>query len=112
MLNTERKITRKDFPAYNIPAIEWRGDVLRIRIIKKKSDKTHFSIISPKKLYRIKPERNIFKRRVYFELRKHLHKLDNSPHGYFIIFPLIHMKNISFSEIKNDIEKFLLFYFK
>jgi ribonuclease P protein component len=112
MLNIERKISRKDFPAHNIPAIEWRGEVLRIRTIKKQSDHSRFTIISSKKLYKSKPIRNIFKRRVYSELRQSLHKFDTSPHGYFIIFPLIHMEKISFSSIKKDLEKYITLTFK
>lgn len=109
MLNISRKINRKEFPPHNIPVLQWTGDVLRIRAVKKGSDISKFAIISPKKSYTTKPERNIFKRRVFSELRQHLHKLDSNPHGYFIIFPVIHTKKISFSSIKNDLEKFVTY---
>ena len=109
MLDKFHKITRQDFPAHNIPVSQWTGDVLRIRAVKKQNNISRFAIISSKKQYDTKPERNIFKRRVFSELRQYLHKLDSNPHGYFIIFPVIHTKKISFISIQNDLENFVSF---
>lgn len=109
MLNKSHKITRQDFPAHNTPVDQWTGEVLRIRAVKKQNNISRFAIISSKKQYDNKPERNIFKRRVSGELRQYLHKLDSNPHGYFIIFPVIHTKKISFLSIKNDLEKFVIY---
>ncbi len=107
MLPISRKISRSEFPAFNTPAYNWQGEVLRIRTVKQKKDISKFAIISPKKLYDNKPIRNRFKRRVFYLVKEHLHKFDSNPHGYFIIFPVIHIKKISFSLIKNDIENFV-----
>ncbi len=107
MLSKERKISRIEFPEYNTPSYNWQGEVLRIKIIKKKNIISKFCIISPKKLYDTKVRRNRFKRRVFFEISQHLHKFDTNPHGYFLIFPVIHIKKISFLKIKNDIENFI-----
>lgn len=107
MLNISRKISRKEFPPFNAPSILWKGEVLKFRVIKKKNDKAQFAIILSKKMYQTKPSRNLFKRRVFSELRLHLHKLDTNPHGYFVISPVIHTEKITFISIKKDIENFL-----
>ncbi len=107
MLSKDRRIKREEFPEISTPSFNWNGEVLRIKTIKKKNNISKFCIISPKKFYDTKVRRNRFKRRVFFEISQHLHKFDTNPHGYYLIFPVIHIKKISFSMIKNDIENFI-----
>lgn len=107
MLPISRKISREDFPTQNTPTLQWTGEVLRIRIIKKQSPHARFAVIAAKKHYRTKITRNRFKRRVFSVIKEYLHKLDSNPHGFFLIFPVIHTQKIPFSAIKKDFEMFI-----
>lgn len=107
MLPVSRKINREDFPTPNIPTLQWTGEVLRIRTVKKQSPKARVAVIAAKKHYRTKVTRNRFKRRVFSVIKEHLHKLDTNPHGFFLIFPVIHTQKIPFSAIKKDLESFI-----
>jgi ribonuclease P protein component len=107
MLPIARKISRDDFPHPNTPTLQWTGEVLRVRVVKKENSIARFAIIAAKKHYRTKITRNRFKRRVFSVIKEHLHKLDTNPHGFFLIFPVIHTQKITFSAIKKDLEIFV-----
>ena len=107
MLSRSRRISRVDFPNPRIPSYQWTGSVLRIRAIHKNSPKARVAIVAAKKYYRTKITRNVFKRRVFSVLQKELSLLDNTPFGFFLIFPIIHTQDITFAAIASDIDAFI-----
>jgi ribonuclease P protein component len=107
MLPSSRRIQRAAFPDSRIPAVKWTGKVLRIQAVQKKGTRARIAIIAAKKYYRTKITRNIFKRRVFSVVEKELPKLDTTPFGFFIIFPVIHTQDITFAAIASDIKDFM-----
>jgi ribonuclease P protein component len=107
MLSSSRRIQRADFPDSRLPSFQWTGKVLRIRAIHKKSAVARIAIIAAKKYYRTKITRNVFKRRVFSVLKNELPKLDTTPFGFFIVFPVVHTQDITFAAIASDITDFM-----
>lgn len=107
MLSSSRRIQRSDFPDSRLPSFQWTGKVLRIRAIQKKSPKARIAIIAAKKYYRTKITRNVFKRRVFSLFQKELPKLDTTRFGFFLVFPVIHTRDITFAVIASDISAFM-----
>lgn len=107
MLSSTRRIQRGDFPDSRLPSFQWTGKVLRIRAIHKKGVFARIAIIAAKKYYRTKITRNVFKRRVFSVLKKELPKLDTTPFGFFIVFPVVHTQDITFAAIASDIADFM-----
>jgi ribonuclease P protein component len=108
MLSQSHRIPRHAFPQKNTKISIWSGGVLRIRSYKGELQTPHFALILSKKTYATKPERNLFKRRVFALIQKHLHKFPQDSCDYILLFPLIHTQNISFREIQKDIESYIV----
>lgn len=106
MLPQSYRIPRRSFPHPQTKMRTWLGTVLKIRSYKGEESTFHTAIITSKKTYTTKPERNLFKRRVCAALQKHLHKSTHVPCDYVLVFPLIHTKDISFSQIEKDIANY------
>ncbi|HXK37774.1 MAG TPA: hypothetical protein VJ579_01785 [Candidatus Paceibacterota bacterium] len=107
MLSSLRRIQRADFPDSRLPSFQWTGKVLRVRAIHKRGERARIAIIAAKKYYRTKITRNVFKRRVFSLLRDELPKLDTTPFGFFLVFPVVHTQDITFAAIASDLKEFL-----
>lgn len=109
MLSRKNKIIRADLSGKKLPFSLWAGKVIKIRFSLLPLSSSKFAIVTSKKTYTTKPNRNLFKRRLFSLIKQHLHKIELGPHGYFLFFPLIHISKINQLSLKEDVDAFMFF---
>lgn len=105
MLDRLHRIRATEFPDFRAPGKMFTGEVLRIKNISVGDDMCA-AVVVGKKYYKTNVARNKFRRQVYAALENNIKVLDNKG-GILLISPLKKVEEISWEQIKLDVDQFI-----